>query len=169
MTESQICIYKSPFLSVLNLFCFEFCSFDFSPTAFMTSEHKHQHLLGQYMDSHRIFLQNMISVLLSLFSSCFLPQDIRRYSYHRVYWILLLFAVLLSFSGISSRTYFLVKSHERVHFLPQFLFLFPSSLHVFFRTYFTSAFIPLGQIPKKRLVMFSTFFLISFYDSPILL
>lgn len=106
MIESQICIYRSPFLSVLNLFCFEFCSFDFSPTAFMTSEHKYQHLSGQYMDSHRVFLQNMISVLHSLFSSLFLPQDIRRYSYHYVHWTLLLFAVLLSFSGLPSLNFF---------------------------------------------------------------
>lgn len=58
------------------------------------------------LDSHAVFLQNMISVLHSLLSSLFLPQDIRQYSYHHIHWTLLLFAVLLSFSRLSSLNFF---------------------------------------------------------------
>lgn len=79
------------------------------------------------MVSHGVFLQSMISVLHSLLSSLFLPQDIRQYSYHHIHWTLLLFAMLLSFSRLSSLNFFKDLLSSQISwtcslwFLPQLL------------------------------------------------
>lgn len=112
---------KSSFLSVLNLSWFESCSCDFSPLPSWQVNMNITIVLGQCMDSHGVFLQNMISILHRLLSSLFLPQDIRQYSYHHIHWTLLFFLCSSPFPDfnlrISSRTCFLVKSHEHVDFI----------------------------------------------------
>lgn len=163
-THSQISSIQSIPFSFSAKSVLVWVLFDFSPTASWQANVNITVFLGQCMDSHGVFLQNRISVLHSLLSSLFLPQDVRQYFYYHIHWTLLLFAVFLSFSRLLCLNFFkdLVSCHISwtcsFHFLPQLLFLFPSSLHVFFSTSFMSAFIPLGQIAKKRLVMFSTFF-----------
>lgn len=128
------------------------------------------------MVSHGVFLQSMISVLHGLRSSLFPPPGYKAVllSSHSLNssafcYAPLLFQTLI-FKFLQGLTFWsnLVNMFA-LFFATVTVFLFLSSLHVFFPTSFTSAFVPLGQIPKKRLVMFSTFFRISFYDSPILL
>lgn len=112
-THSQISSIQSIPFSFSAKSVLVWVLFDFSPTASWQANVNISVFLGQCMDSHGVFLQNRISVLHSLLSSLFLPQDVRQYFYYHIHWTLLLFAVFLSFSRLLCLNFFkdLVSCH----------------------------------------------------------